>query len=79
MLARIKEVSAVFLKKVKEEGRSIYVISHNDTDGITSAAIISKVFRTLDMSFELKIIKGLEEQFISDLPRDKIILFLDMA
>jgi len=68
-------------KKFKEatENQEIQVISHFDTDGISSAAIITKVLKKLDKNFSVKIVKSLDEQFIRDLPKNKITLFLDLA
>jgi len=75
--ARISNVAKKFLEKIKE--KEVKVISHFDTDGITSAAIMIKTLKKLDVKFSIRIIKRLEEGFIYDLPRDKIILFLDLA
>src|SRR3989339_484122 len=33
----------------------------------------------VDIKFSVKIIKSLDEQFIQELPKDKIIIFLDLA
>ena len=38
----------------------IKIISHYDTDGITSAAIFSKVLARAGMRFSLEIVKGLD-------------------
>ncbi|GBE19787.1 MAG TPA: DHH family phosphoesterase [Candidatus Pacearchaeota archaeon] len=74
---RIKLVAEKFLEKSKD--KEIYVISHFDTDGITSAAIMIKTLKKLDKKFSVKILKTLEEQFIYDLPKNKLILFLDLS
>ena len=70
-----------FVKKFleKSKNKEIYVVSHFDTDGISSAAIMTKALQRLDKTFSLKIIKSLEPQLIRDLPKNKIILFLDLA
>lgn len=73
----IKDISKIFLEKTKE--KEIYVISHFDTDGISSAAIMIKTLKKLDKKFSIKIIKSLDENFINHLPKEKIILFLDLA
>lgn len=73
----IKKAVKKFLEKTKD--REIQVISHFDTDGITSATIMIQALKKLDKNFSLKIIKSLEEQFIRDLKKDKITLFLDLA
>ena len=66
-----------FLEKTKE--KEIFVISHFDTDGITSATIMIKTLKKLDKRFSVKIVKLLEDELIKKLPKDKIILFLDLA
>lgn len=68
-----------FLNRIKETRKDILVISHFDTDGITSAAIMTKTLKAMDVNFSLRIVKSLEENFIASLPKDKIILFLDLA
>ena len=75
--SRIKSVAKMFLERIKE--KEILVISHFDTDGITSATIMAKTLKNLDKNFSLKILKNLEEETILKLPRDKLILFLDLA
>jgi RecJ-like exonuclease len=59
--------------------KEIFVISHFDTDGITSATIMIQTLKKLDKRFSLKIVKRLEEETIANLPNDKVILFLDLA
>jgi len=73
---KIKYVVKKFLEKSKD--KEIQIISHFDTDGITSAAIMVQTLKKLDKKFSLKIVKSLEEQFIYDLP-NKLTVFLDLA
>src|SRR3989344_5412760 len=74
---KIKLVSKKFLESsVNEE---TVVVSHFDTDGITSAAIMTKCLKRLDRKFSIKIVKSLEKPFIQSLPKDKVILFLDLS
>jgi len=73
----IEVVAKRFLEKI--EGKEIQIISHFDTDGITSAAIIIKTLKELDKTFSVKIVKNLEEKIIANLQKDKITLFLDLA
>ena len=75
--SEIETISKKFLEKVKD--KEIEVISHFDTDGITSAAIMIKTLKKLDKIFSVKILKRIEEGFISTLPKNKVILFLDLA
>lgn len=72
----ISDIASSFLEKTK--GREIQVISHFDTDGISSAVIITKALKRLDKKFSLKIVKSLEKELILSLP-NKITLFLDLA
>lgn len=77
MLAAIKEVALKFIQNT--ENKPIQVISHHDTDGITSAAILTKALFRLGRQFSVKIVKQLEESTILELPQDKVIIFLDLA
>ncbi len=74
---QIKTNVKKFLEKSKD--KEIYLVSHFDTDGITSAAIMVQTLKKLDKQFTVKIVKTLEEEFIKKLPKDKLILFLDLA
>ena len=73
----IERIAKEFLKKT--EDKEIKIISHFDTDGITSASIMIQTLKKMDKSFSVQIIKGLEKEFIFNLPKDKIIVFLDLA
>ncbi len=73
----IKVVSKKFLED--SENKEIFLISHFDTDGITSAAIMTQALEKLDKRFSVKIVKRLEEEMIYELPKNKLILFLDLA
>ena len=73
----INEFIKIFLEKI--DNQKIHLISHFDTDGITSAAIMSKTLERLDKQFSLKILKQLDEKEIHLFPKDKIILILDLG
>ena len=73
----IKKIAQKFLERTEE--KEICLISHFDTDGITSAAILINTLKRLDKKFSIKIVKSLEENFICTLPKEKTILFLDLA
>lgn len=77
MLKLIKEFSEKFLNETKE--KNLYVVSHFDTDGVTSAAIFTKTLQKLNKPFSIKIIKSLEEKYIEKFPEDKIIILLDLG
>jgi len=74
---QIKCVAQKFLKASKD--KEIFVVSHFDTDGISSAAIMIQTLKKLDKNFSVKIQKSIDEQFIRDLPKNKLVLFLDLA
>ena len=73
----VKTTVEKFLKATEE--KEILIISHFDTDGITSATIMTQTLKKLDKTFSLKILKSLEDKFIEHLPKNKVILFLDLA
>jgi len=77
MLNKIK----LAIQKIDELSKSkpIKIISHYDTDGITSAAIFSRALQRWNKKFSLKIVKGLDEEFINSLPENEILIFLDLA
>jgi len=77
MLEKIKSVVNRIDSLSKE--KPIKVISHHDTDGITSAAIFSRALQRWGKSFSLEIVKGLDEEYIESLPQDHILIFLDLA
>lgn len=74
---RISKVAEEFLTLPKD--KEIQIISHFDTDGITSAAIIIKCMKRLDIKFNTLIVKNLTSDIISHLPKDKTLLFIDLA
>jgi len=61
------------------KSKPIKIISHFDTDGITSAAIFSKALSKWQKSFSLEIVKNLEESTVKSLPDNHILIFLDLA
>lgn len=77
MLTAIKEA----IKKLDglSKTKPLRVISHFDTDGITSAAIISRALQRWNKPFNLQIIKNLETEFIRSLPENEILVFLDLG
>lgn len=74
---RLKEVVAK-LKAIPED-KPVHVVSHFDTDGITSAALFSRTLHRLNKQFTLQIVKNLEKKFIESLPEDRTLIFLDLA
>jgi len=77
MLKKIQQTAKEFLSQI--EGKKVQIISHYDTDGICSAAIMAKAMQGLDKNFSVKIIKQLEKETIDELPKNSILIFLDLA
>lgn len=73
----IKDIVKKFLDLTYQ--KETLIISHFDTDGITSAAIMVQAMKKIDRKFSVKIVKSLNEEFILKLPKNKIILFIDLA
>ncbi|MBU3923811.1 MAG: DHH family phosphoesterase [Nanoarchaeota archaeon] len=80
MLKEVNKFVKEFLEFSKD--KPIRIISHYDTDGITSATILAKTFKRLDKKFTIRIVKGLEEQIIQqELKRQpkETLIFSDLA
>lgn len=80
MLNAINKIAEEFLKI--SETKPIRIISHHDTDGITSAAILIKTLKRLDKKFSLKIVKNLEEDILKkelEKNNSEILIFTDLA
>ena len=77
MLEKIKEA----IVKIDElsKTKKLKVVSHFDTDGITSAAIFSRVLCRWGKRFSLEIVKGLDENYIKSLGEENVLIFLDLA
>lgn len=79
----LKEIDT-FVKEFLEfsKDKPIRIISHHDTDGITSAAILTKAFTRLDKKFSVRIVKGLEKSTIKEESKrqpNEVLLFSDLA
>lgn len=61
------------------ENKEILVIGHFDGDGITSSAILTRALKRLDKKFTVRIVSRIEDGFFESLPKDKILIFLDLA
>ena len=77
MIADIKTFTERFIQKTKY--KKIHVVSHFDTDGITSLTIFSKTLKRLGKQFSTKIVKALDQKEIDSLPEDRIIMILDLG
>jgi len=69
------------VKRIDELSKTmpIKVISHFDTDGITSASIMSRTLQRWGKKFSLSVVKNLEQSFIESLPENHILIFVDLA
>ncbi len=76
MKKKLEEISQAFLKESEE--KPIKILSHYDTDGITSAAIMARTLKRLDKSFSIKIVNQLEEKHIKA-GKNEILIILDMG
>ncbi len=80
MIEAIKDIADQFLKQI--EKRPVRIISHHDTDGITSATIIAKTLKRLDKKFSIKIVKNLEEETLKkelEKNQKETLIFTDLA
>jgi len=77
MIEKIKEFAKIFLEITTK--KSTLIVSHFDTDGITSAAIFARTLKKLDRDFSFKIVKSLDVETIEGLPKSKVIVFLDLG
>ena len=80
MIRAITNLAKEFLEISKD--KNIRLITHYDTDGITSAAIMVQTFKRLDIKFSLRIVKGLDKCIIeTELKRNEkeILFFVDLA
>ncbi len=57
----------------------ITVTSHNDTDGITAAAIMTRALSRENKSFSLNIVKSLTKEYVESLPENHVLIFTDLA
>ena len=68
----IKKTAEEFKKLSKE---LVGIISHNDADGITSAAIISKALQRLGISFQIQFITRTEDDILESIKQKKYKVF----
>jgi len=73
----IKNFSKELLENIQNQ--KIHLVSHYDTDGITSAAILTKTLTRLGKQFSTKILKQLDDKEILSFPNNKTIILLDLG
>ena len=69
------------VKRIDElsQTKSLKVVSHFDTDGVTSAAIFCRALARWGKTFSIEIVKGLDEDYIRGLGEREVLIFLDLA
>lgn len=82
MLKAIERIINEFKELSKQ--KTIRIISHYDTDGITAAAIIIRALQREDSLFSVKIVRQLEATLISEIQAEaeakrELLLFLDLG
>jgi len=80
MINSISSLAKEFLETAGN--KPVRIISHYDTDGITSAAIMIQTLKRLQKNFSLRIVKGIDKNILSEeLKRNnrEIIFFVDLA
>ncbi|MDO5823190.1 DHH family phosphoesterase [Methanobrevibacter sp.] len=75
MLNRASEASDM-LKEHIEKNDVIRIISHNDADGISSAAVIANALAEEDVQFHTTIIPRLKQDIVNQLRHEKYDLFI---
>jgi single-stranded-DNA-specific exonuclease len=77
ILKSIENFVKEFLIEIRN--KKIHLVSHFDTDGITSAAIFSKAMEKIQIQFSIKILKQLNPEEINLFPEDRVIVLLDLG
>lgn len=80
LLNRANEASSM-LKEHMDNGETIRIVSHNDADGISAAAVLANTLKEEDIQFHTTIIPRLKEDVVNKLRSDdsKLIIFSDMG
>ena len=80
----IEEATTKFKDTLKKEG-IIRIITHLDTDGMSSAAILIKALRDMYQQFSVRVVKQLEDKLVEQLFNEvkkqkcKAVFFLDLG
>ncbi|MGD2073262.1 MAG: hypothetical protein PVG65_07240, partial [Candidatus Thorarchaeota archaeon] len=70
MQKAIEKAVDSFMEKTYK--KHIKIISHHDTDGITSAAILARTLKNLDKKFSIRIVKQLEKEEFEKIRKDDV-------
>jgi RecJ-like exonuclease len=78
-LEEIERASRIFKSIIKQ--KKVKVISHIDADGLTSAAIITKMLLRVGQNFELRIVKQLTRDVVEKIKftENDVLIFLDLG
>jgi len=77
MLSAIEKAVNSFIEKTAN--KHVKIISHFDTDGITSATILAKALKRMNKSFSTRILKSLDIETIKSLQKKEVLVFLDLG
>jgi len=80
LLNRANEACDMLKKHIKE-GNVIRIISHNDADGISAAAVIANAIKEEGGQFHTTIVSRLRPEFVKELAKEsyKLFVFSDMG
>ena len=75
--AKIEEVA----QQLKHQETPFHIITHLDTDGLTSASILIKALKREEKTFAVSVVKQITEQLLTRLSREpcSTIVFLDLG
>ena len=75
MLNRASEATDMLQEHIEKDD-VIRIISHNDADGISSAAVLANALAEEDVQFHTTIIPRLKEDIVNQLRHEKYDLFI---
>ncbi|MCL2157183.1 MAG: DHH family phosphoesterase [Methanobrevibacter sp.] len=80
MLNRANEACDMLKKHISQEN-VIRIISHNDADGISAAAVVANAIKEEGGQFHTSIVSRLKTEFVKELAKEsyKLFVFLDMG
>lgn len=71
-----------FLRDAISQQKIIFIFSHYDADGLSSAGILGRALLREDTIFHIRILRQLEEAFVKEIPSlsaDSLTIFLDFG
>ncbi|MEM4318650.1 MAG: DHH family phosphoesterase [Candidatus Pacearchaeota archaeon] len=83
ILDHIEKEAQDFLKFQETQEKMIAIFSHYDVDGLSSAAVLARTFKNLDIPFFIRIFDSLDKNIIKEIKEKSknyaCIFFLDLA